>query len=89
MTDKVFPVPAHTPQSVLERVTADLALSVGDLAMCHAVDGALEIIRKLSSIAVCATRAAQELNEMDLAGEFKRIAAEADRDAAQASRRVS
>jgi hypothetical protein len=89
MTDKVLPVATHTPQSVLERVTADLAISVGDLALCHAVDGEKELVQKLAGIAQCAIHAAQELSQMADAGEFERIAAEADRDAAQASRRVS
>jgi hypothetical protein len=84
MTDKVLPVPVVTPQSVLDRAVSDLAQSVGDLA----IDGARELLLKLTGIARCAIRAAQELNEMDLAGEFVRIAAEADQDAAQASRRV-
>jgi hypothetical protein len=89
MTEKVFPVPAHTPQSVLERVTADLAIGVGDLNLSYAVDGFEELRRKLAGIALTATHALRELAEMEQAGEFERIAAEADRDAAQASRRVS
>lgn len=88
MTEKVMGAAPHTPTTVLERVVSDLALSVGDLAMCHPVDGARELLLKLAGIAQCATRAAQELNELDQEGAFEAMQAEADRGVAL-DRRVS
>lgn len=87
MTDKTLPAPIHTPQSVLERVTSDLAISIGDLALCHPVDGAEELCLKLAGIAGCATRAVRDLRELERQGDFARIEAEAAQGEARDVRR--
>jgi hypothetical protein len=61
-----------TPESVLADVVADLAISVSDLALCHASDGFEPLVHKLKAIAVRSIRAIQYLGELDEQGSFQR-----------------